>query len=339
MRYFSPLAEVPFCGHATIATGVALGERALAASASPDGPAGEIVLATNGGPVAVSFERGADGHVRATLTSVATWVREPGPELVARALELLGWQGSELDPGLPPAIGFAGAKHLILVARDASRLSGLDYPFEALKALMLDADLTTLQLVWREAPDRFRARDPFPVGGVVEDPATGAAAAALGAYLRERGEIVAPASFEISQGVEMGRPSRITVSIAPGEDGVRVLGHGRPDLTAPEPTRRWPCRSARGGGRLRREGQPQRRHLGAEAGQLRLDRGGRDRCRASGAGPRVAGAAVRTPSPRSTGGTRTLARMLASAPMIPTPANMTITPVKRPSMVIGYLSP
>jgi PhzF family phenazine biosynthesis protein len=228
VRYFSPLAEVPFCGHATIATGVALGERALAASASPDPLAGEIVLATNGGPVAVSYGRGADGHVRATLTSVATWVREPGAELLASALELLGWQSFELDPGLPPAIGFAGARHLILVARDASRLSYLDYPFEALKALMLDADLTTLQLVLREGPDRFRARDPFPVGGVVEDPATGAAAAALGAYLRERGEIVAPAMFEISQGVEMGRPSRITVSIAPGEDGVRVSGTAVP---------------------------------------------------------------------------------------------------------------
>ena len=114
------------------------------------------------------------------------------------------------------------------MARDATRLSGLEYPFEALKALMLEADLTTLQLVWREAPDRFRARDPFPVGGVVEDPATGAAAAALGAYLRERGEIVAPASFEISQGVEMGRPSRITVSIEPGEEGVRVSGTAVP---------------------------------------------------------------------------------------------------------------
>jgi PhzF family phenazine biosynthesis protein len=228
VRYFSPLAEVPFCGHATIATGVALGERALPAPPSPDGPAGEIIVATNSGPVPVSFERGADGHVRATLTSVATWVREPGSELLGRALELLGWQASELDPALPPAIGFAGAKHLILVAREAARLSHLDYPFEALKALMLEADLTTLQLAWREAADRFRARDPFPVGGVVEDPATGAAAAALGAYLRERGEIVAPASFEISQGVEMGRPSRISVSIATGEAGVRVSGTAVP---------------------------------------------------------------------------------------------------------------
>ena len=107
-------------------------------------------------------------------------------------------------------------------------LERLAYPFDDLKALMLEYDLTTIQLVWREAPDRFRARDPFPVGGVVEDPATGAAAAAFGAYLRARGEITAPASFEIVQGVEMGRPSRLTVSIAAGEAGVRVSGNAVP---------------------------------------------------------------------------------------------------------------
>jgi PhzF family phenazine biosynthesis protein len=90
---------------------------------------------------------------------------------------------------------------------------------------MLEHDLTTIQLVWREAPGRFRARDPFPVGGVVEDPATGAAAAALGAYLLARGEITPPASLEIVQGVEMGRPSQLTVSVLPGEEGVRVSGN------------------------------------------------------------------------------------------------------------------
>jgi PhzF family phenazine biosynthesis protein len=152
-------------------------------------------------------------------------VRAPEPALVAGALALLGWREDELDPGLPPAVGFAGAKHLILAARDLARLERLDYPFERLQELMLAHDLTTIQLVWRESPDRFRARDPFPVGGVVEDPATGAAAAALGAYLRARGEITPPASFEIVQGVEMGRPSRLTVSIVPGEAGVRVSGN------------------------------------------------------------------------------------------------------------------
>ena len=225
VRYFSPLAEVPFCGHATIASGVALAERALAAPPERDGEPAAIVLTTNGGPVAVSTAPGEDGRVRATLTTLSTWVREPGPELLSAALELLGWRADELDRDLPPAVGFAGATHLILAARELDRLATLEYPFVALQALMLEHDLTTIQLVWRESSARFRARDPFPVGGVVEDPATGAAAAAFGAYLRARGEIIPPATFEIVQGVEMGRPSRLTVTVVPGEEGVRVSGN------------------------------------------------------------------------------------------------------------------
>jgi PhzF family phenazine biosynthesis protein len=227
VRYFSPLAEVQFCGHATIASGVALADRGLAPP--PDGTTGgRLVLETNGGPVAVAVETGDDGLTRASLTSVAAWLRQPESWLLDGALELLGWRAGELDPALPPAVGFAGVKHLILAAAERERLERLDYPFEPVKALMVRADLTTIQLVWRERADRFRARDPFPVGGVVEDPATGAAAAALGAYLRERGEIVPPATFEILQGVEMGRPSLITVTVVPGEEGVRVTGTAVP---------------------------------------------------------------------------------------------------------------
>jgi PhzF family phenazine biosynthesis protein len=225
VRYFSPLAEVPFCGHATIAAGVALADRGLAAPAPRSGDPGRLSLTTNGGVVEVSTEPDPDGRTRATLTSIATSVEAPDAGLTSEALRLLGWRTDELDPALPPAVGFAGARHLILAARERSRLDALDYPFERVKALMLAHDLTTIQLVWRETATRFRARDPFPVGGVVEDPATGAAAAALGAYLRARGEIVAPASFEIVQGVEMGRPSLLTVSIVPDEDGVRVAGN------------------------------------------------------------------------------------------------------------------
>ncbi|MEP6637888.1 MAG: PhzF family phenazine biosynthesis isomerase [Chloroflexota bacterium] len=225
VRYFSPLAEVPFCGHATIATGVALAERGLAGAAEREGESGAIVLTTNGGLVAVSTATDVQGSVRATLTSLATWVRDPEGDLLERALGLLGWSRDDLEPSLPPALGFAGATHLILAARDLARLARLEYPFEGLRTLMLEHDLTTIQLIWREAPDRFRARDPFPVGGVVEDPATGAAAAAFGAYLRDRGEISPPATFEILQGVEMGRPSQLTVSIVPGEAGVRVSGN------------------------------------------------------------------------------------------------------------------
>jgi PhzF family phenazine biosynthesis protein len=215
IRYFSPAAEVPFCGHATIASGVALAEGS--------GP-GQLLLTTNDGLVTVDTERGADGHIRATLTSVPPSVRDAEPELVADALAALRWRPDELDAGLPPAVAYAGASHLVLAAGTSERLADLAYDFDRLRSIMLAADLTTVQLIWRESDDRYHARDPFPVGSVVEDPATGAAAAALGAYLRWRREIAPPARFTIRQGVEMGRPSLIEVEVPDAEGGIRVTG-------------------------------------------------------------------------------------------------------------------
>ena len=193
------------------------------ALAERSGP-GRFLLATNGGPVAVDAERGPGGRMRATLTSVPPKVRHAEPALIEEALVALGWAPEELDASLPPAIGYAGADHLILAAASYPTLASLAYDFDRLRSTMLAADLTTVQLVWREAPDRFRARDPFPVGGVVEDPATGAAAAALGAYLRWRGELVPPARFTVTQGVEMGRPSLIEVEVPDADGGIRVTG-------------------------------------------------------------------------------------------------------------------
>ncbi|MEO1203393.1 MAG: PhzF family phenazine biosynthesis protein, partial [Pseudomonadota bacterium] len=89
--------------------------------------------------------------------------------------------------------------------------------------LMQCENLTTLQLVWRERDDLYHSRNPFPVGGVVEDPATGAAAAALGGYLRDAGLLRPPAQFVIRQGKEMGRPSVILVDV-PESGGIVVSG-------------------------------------------------------------------------------------------------------------------
>jgi PhzF family phenazine biosynthesis protein len=165
-----------------------------------------------------------DGEPRATLTSVEPWVRSAEPALAETTMSLLGWSAGDLAPDFPPAVAYAGARHLVLVARTIERLADLSYPFDAVQAVMLDADLTTIALMARIGPDRWRSRQPFAVGGVVEDPATGAAAAAFGAYLRDLGVIAAPAAFDIDQGVEMGRPSRLRVSIVPDDDRVRVSG-------------------------------------------------------------------------------------------------------------------
>jgi PhzF family phenazine biosynthesis protein len=88
---------------------------------------------------------------------------------------------------------------------------------------MLREGLTTLQLVWRESPSVFHSRNPFPVGGIVEDPATGAAAAALGGYLRAIGAVPVPGTITIFQGQDMGRPSQIHVEI-PKAGGIVVSG-------------------------------------------------------------------------------------------------------------------
>ncbi len=115
----------------------------------------------------------------------------------------------------------------MLAVADLSRLNALDYDFDRLKALLLREGLTTLQLVWRESAVVFHARNPFPVGGVVEDPATGAAAAALGGYLREAGLVEAPAAILVRQGEAMGRPSRLKVEI-PVKGGIIVSGTAVP---------------------------------------------------------------------------------------------------------------
>ncbi|MET9698764.1 PhzF family phenazine biosynthesis isomerase [Streptomyces sp. NPDC006529] len=218
VRYFSPKAEVSFCGHATIAAAIALAERT--------GP-GELVFATPAGTVPVSVQA-VDGGLRATLTSVEPHLEEITADDLAEALAALDWPAADLDPAFPPKIAYAGARHLVLGAATRARLADLSYDFARLEALMRRLDLTTVQLVHRAAPDVFHVRDPFPVGGVVEDPATGAAAAAFGAYARELGLVPADAdtTLTLHQGADMGRPGVLSVELRAGDPRVRVGGTG-----------------------------------------------------------------------------------------------------------------
>ena len=138
-------------------------------------------------------------------------------------LRALGWIPADLSPATPPVRAYAGAWHLVLAVDRLEGLNQLEYDFDALKSLMEREQVTTLQLVYRENDHVFHSRNPFPVGGVVEDPATGAAAAALGGYLREKKLVQIPAHIHIRQGEAMGRPSRLEVEI-PESGGIIVSG-------------------------------------------------------------------------------------------------------------------
>jgi PhzF family phenazine biosynthesis protein len=217
VRYFSPAREIDFCGHATVATGVLLG--------SLEG-AGDYRINTNVGLVPLTV-RERSGRWEAALTSVTPRHERAPPQLLREALEALRWAEADLEPAIPPTRIFAGNWHLLIAVRTAERLAALDYDFERLKAILIAEGMVTAQLVWRERPDLYHARDPFPVGGIVEDPATGSGAAALGGYLRDAGILQAPASIVILQGETMGRPSRLEVSI-PVTGGIVVSGNAAP---------------------------------------------------------------------------------------------------------------
>lgn len=224
LRYFSPQAEVAFCGHATIATAVALGEQ--------HGP-GLLRFATLAGEIAVQTVDTPAG-MTATLTSVPTRTHPARDAELDAALAALYWQRADLDPGYPAHVAYAGVDHLVLAVRERSRLSSLRYDYRALEGLMAQQGWTTLQLVWAEEPTTFHARDPFPPGGVVEDPATGAAAAAFGGYLRALGLVDPPATVTILQGADMGQPSRLLVDLLTDSDRVRVTGAAARIRTGPD---------------------------------------------------------------------------------------------------------
>ena len=213
-RYFSPEAEVAFCGHATIA-----GASRCTSTAATRGSRSRPSRASCASP---STHRGRT--TLATLTSVKPHVGEIGPGLLgaaARAARALARPISIRPAGAARVRRRAPPDRRARAA--ARRTRGLEYDFDGLRALMLRAGLDDVQVIWRASPTSFRARNPFPVGGVVEDPATGAAAAALGAYLREIGAVTPPATIEVLQGEEIGRPSQLRVTI-PARGGIDVSG-------------------------------------------------------------------------------------------------------------------
>jgi len=214
LRFFSPLAEVAFCGHATIATAVALRDL---------GATGPLRFVTPAGRIEVTTATTAAGTL-ATLESPPATSRPATDTEVSRALGALRWGSADLDPALPPHVAFAGNHHFVLAVHRRERLADLHYDFDSLGELMAQAGWTTVDLVWRESDHVFHARNPFPPGGVVEDPATGAAAAAFGGYLRALKLVDPRERVTILQGADMGSPSRLLIDFPQAGEGVRVSG-------------------------------------------------------------------------------------------------------------------
>ena len=217
VRYFSPASEVPFCGHATIALGAALAARE-----------GDGVFALQLNDAAITVEGRQQGALyAAALQSPPTRSVAAAPDLATEALALFNYGADDVDTRIPPAVAYAGAYHLVLMLRTRAALSAMRYQLKRGREFMNDNFLVTILLGFAETPRLFHTRNPFASGGVYEDPATGAATAALAGYLRDLGWEHGGA-IDIVQGEDMRSRSLLHADIPPlPGSSIRVSGTAR----------------------------------------------------------------------------------------------------------------
>ncbi|MBY0411751.1 MAG: PhzF family phenazine biosynthesis isomerase [Burkholderiaceae bacterium] len=232
VRYFSPETEVPFCGHATIALGAALAQRC---------GDGVFALSLRDADITVegrrqgghsAYSNHGDQHnpnnlVQVALQSPPTRSASASASLLADALALFSYTAADLDPRIPPALIHGGADHLVLALRQRSALSAMQYALEAGRTLMVSAGLVTIVLVVAESDQLLHTRNAFASGGVLEDPATGAATAALAGYLRDL-DWPHGGAIKVVQGEDMDMRSLLHAEVGPVPgSSIRVSGTAR----------------------------------------------------------------------------------------------------------------
>ena len=213
VRIFTPSEEMPFAGHPTLGAAWVLRDLGRLHAES-------VVQESEGGRTPVEF----DGDL--------VWLTRSGkafsdletiePDAVRAIADALGLDGGDIglearelgrSGRLRPACSDAGLHQLMVPVRDEHALARCRAP------VGLDIGGIGTYCFCAAGAGRVRARGLWPAVGVTEDPATGSAAAALGLYLAER---VGDIDFEIAQGIEINRPSRLHVKAR--ETEVRVGG-------------------------------------------------------------------------------------------------------------------
>jgi trans-2,3-dihydro-3-hydroxyanthranilate isomerase len=210
-RIWTIVGELPFAGHPSLGTAVAV-------AAARDQRVAHYVQQTAAGLQPIDVELGSSGVARASM------LQEPavfGPEIDrGRVFAALGLDPADADPELPPQVMSTGNPMLVVPVREASALTRVRPQAEPLGELLGELGTVCAYVAWPDPDnDAARARSYFMTGDLVaEDPATGSAAGPLCAYLHQR---TGATRVDIDQGVEMGRPSRL---LCEAGERVRVAG-------------------------------------------------------------------------------------------------------------------
>ena len=216
-RFFTPARELPMAGHPSVGTVYALEHLGRLKRESVI-----LTLELGVGPVRMGLER-REGRLE------RVWMNQGVPELSepvenrAGVAAALGLTTADLKANLPVQIGSAGVPFLFVPVVSLEALGRARLNLAALSSFMEDEHRAVFLFTRHQDGADIRARMLGEALGVVEDPATGSAHGPLGAYLATHGVLSLQeggATFVSRQGVEMGRPSRIEVSVqaVDGED-------------------------------------------------------------------------------------------------------------------------
>jgi trans-2,3-dihydro-3-hydroxyanthranilate isomerase len=201
--------EIPFAGHPSLGTAVAV-------AAARDDSETTYVQETQAGLQPIAVRRDGDGWRASMLQEPATFGREAEPPHVMAAVGLLP---ADAHREVTPQTVSTGLPTLVaLVATEAAIATAVpDFPL--VDAVLEGCGAQNFYIAWHDGDANARARmfTRMVEGG--EDPATGSAAGPLCAYLHRYGRAD---RVEISQGVEMRRPSVLTAEVE--GDRVRVSG-------------------------------------------------------------------------------------------------------------------
>lgn len=212
-RFFSPKKEMPFVGHATLAT------HAVLSGIAPR------PLRRQGGPAGVVEVRALPDGRHAIWQSPPQLGRAPDARELDEVLGLLGLDLADLDPRCPPRIAGVASTRLLIALRDAARLDTLQPQLQALGALSsrIGAQGYFPFAVTRGATGVVTESRMFcPALGIDEDPVSGNAHAMLGVYLHQQALLQAVggvARFTGLQGRHMHRAGQVDVEITLDADG------------------------------------------------------------------------------------------------------------------------
>jgi trans-2,3-dihydro-3-hydroxyanthranilate isomerase len=211
VRIFTPRSEVPWAGHPNVGTAFALAALGIARGTS-------LVFEEKAGlvPVDLAFEAGRP--VGATVTAPRDLARS-GPLPVEAVAAAIGLSPADVSVAAhPPLLVSVGLPFVLVELNGLDALGRASPDLAATRALLLqDGPLDGADAVHayvRTGPGTARARMFAPLDGVPEDPATGSANAALAALLASLApEPDLSLRLEVDQGVEMGRPSRLSLAV------------------------------------------------------------------------------------------------------------------------------